>query len=143
MDRDIIDVVEKIQYHLQRDILEKGLSIEANPSSNYQIGTFRNYDKHPLVTWYNKGLTNDAEKLRHCPQLDVTINTDDQAVFGTSLENEFALMAVTLEKAVDENGELIYKKDMIYSWLNEIRKKGATRCFRQLRGENRIEEGNT
>lgn len=143
VDRDIVDVVQKIQYHLQREILEKGLAIEANPSSNYSIGTFRAYDKHPILAWYNKGLTNDREKLDRCPQLDVTINTDDQAVFGTSLENEFALMAVALEKAADEKGNLIYKKDMIYGWLNEIRKKGSTRSFRQLKGETRIEEGNS
>lgn len=131
VEQDIVRVVEKIQYHLQREILERGLAIEANPSSNYLIGTFRSYDRHPIVGWYNKGLTSDREELEKCPQLDVTINTDDQAVFGTSLENEFALMAVALEKAVDEEGNLKYKKDMIYDWLNHIREKGFTRCFKQ------------
>lgn len=140
IDRDIIGVVEKIQYHLQREVLEKGIAIETNPSSNYLISTFRAYEKHPIINWYNKGLTNDREQLDACPQLDVTINTDDQAVFGTSLENEFALMAVALEKAVDETGKLKYNKEMIYSWLDAIRRKGFTRCFQQERKEEREEE---
>ncbi len=135
----LINVIEEIQFHLQQEILEKGLAIEVNPSSNYLIGTFRSYDRHPIVSWYNKGLTDDPEELKRCPQLDVTINTDDQAVFGTSLENEFALMAVALEKAVDGNGNLKYKKDMIYDWLDAVRQKGFTRCFRQQRNDTRIE----
>lgn len=129
--QDIIWAVEQIQYFLQREILEKGIAIEANPSSNYLISTFRAYEKHPIIRWYNKGLTNDIEQLENCPQLDVTINTDDQTVFGTSLENEYALMAIALEKAVDEKGNPMYKKDMIYDWLDGIRRKGFTRCFRQ------------
>lgn len=132
---DIIAVIEEIQRCLQLEILEKGLAIETNPSSNFLIGTFRAYEKHPITNWYNKGLANDKEELNKCPQLDVTINTDDQAVFGTSLENEFALMAVALEKAVDEEGNLKYKKDMIYDWLDGIRQQGFTRCFYQLRDQ--------
>lgn len=140
IEQEMIQVVEQIQYYMQRELLDRGIAIETNPSSNYLIGTFRAYEKHPILNWYNKGLTNDREELEKCPQLDVLINTDDQAVFGTSLENEFALMAVALEKARDSEGNLKYKKDMIYDWLDDIRKKGFTRCFRQLRGNTGIEK---
>lgn len=129
--QDIINVAEQIQYCMQKEIMEKGIAIETNPSSNYLISTFRAYEKHPIIHWHNKGLTNDIGQLDECPQLDVTINTDDQSVFGTSLENEYALMAIALEKAVDDDGNPMYKKDMIYDWLDEIREKGFTRCFRQ------------
>lgn len=140
VEQDLIAVTEKIQRGLQLDILDKGLAIEANPSSNYLIGTFRSYDRHPIIQWYNKQLTWEREELESCPQLDVTINTDDQAVFGTSLENEYALMAITLERATDGNGNLRYKKDMIYDWLEEIRRKGFIRCFRQRRSGMAAEE---
>lgn len=140
IEQELIEVIEKIQHCLQLDIVEKGLAIETNPSSNYLIGTFRSYDKHPLMNWYNKKLTLNREELENCPQLDVTINTDDQAVFGTSLENEYALMAVALEKAVDEKGNPKYKKDMIYDWLENIRRNGFTRCFQQQLGEAVLEE---
>jgi hypothetical protein len=37
-------------------------------------------------------------EIDNCPQLSVSINTDDLGIFDTSLENEFALMAAALEK---------------------------------------------
>lgn len=128
---ELIRVVEKVQLCLQKEVLDCGLGIETNPSSNYLIGTFRSYAKHPIVNWYNKKLTYDKDSLANCTQLDVTINTDDQAVFGTSLENEYALLAIALEKARDEQGNLCYKKDMIYDWLNDIREIGLTRSFKK------------
>ena len=67
----------------------RGLGIETNPSSNYVIGTFKNYAKHPIFNFYNKGLTYDPAKLDDCAQLSVSVNTDDQGVFATSLENEY------------------------------------------------------
>ena len=36
-------------------------------------------------------------------QLSVSINTDDQGVFDTLLENEYALMALALKKKKDKN----------------------------------------
>lgn len=128
---ELIGLVEKVQIKLQLAILESGLTIETNPSSNYLIGTFRSYSKHPIINWHNKKLIYDQELLEQCPQLDVTINTDDQAVFGTSLENEYALLAVALEKMKDEKGNLCYKKDMIYDWLDNIREIGLLRSFKK------------
>ena len=113
--------------------MECGLAIETNPSSNYLIGDLLSYDRHPIINFHNKRLTEDLELLEKCPQLDVTINTDDQTVFGTSLENEYALMAVALEKARDDKGKLLYKKDRIYDWLDEIRETGLSRSFLQER----------
>ncbi len=124
-------VVEQIQRCLQREIADGGLCIETNPSSNVSIGTFGRYDKHPICKWYNKGLTNDLKALSECPQIDVTINTDDLAVFGTSLENEYALMAIALQKVKDETGKSVYNINMIYDWLNNIRRIGNFRCFNQ------------
>ncbi len=131
IDYELIHVVAQIQECMQRELVEKGLCIETNPSSNVLISTFGRYDRHPVVTWFNKGLTNDPELLNKCPQIDVTINTDDQAVFGTSLENEYALMAIAMEKVKDENGKPVYNINMIYDWLDHIREQGIIRCFNQ------------
>jgi len=78
---------------------------------------------------YNLGLTADPEKLSKCPQLFVSINTDDQGVFDTCLENEFALMAIALEKAKDENGKPLYNQAMIYDWLDRVRQMGIEMSF--------------
>lgn len=124
-----VKAVKEIQKKMQRIIAAKGIGIETNPSSNYLIGNFKRYDKHPIINFYNLGLTYDREKINDCSQLFVSINTDDQGVFGTYLENEYALMAIALEKAKDENGQPLYNQAMIYDWLDRIRQMGLEQSF--------------
>ena len=90
---------------------------------------FKKYIKHPILKFYNKGLVADSKKLAECEQLNVSINTDDQGVFNTSLENEYAYMALALEKAKDKDGKYLYKKSVIYQWLDDIRKMGIRQTF--------------
>ena len=117
---------------MQEMIAKRGIGIETNPSSNYMIGSFKRYDKHPITKWYNNGLTNDPLLLEQCPQIPVSINTDDQGVFSTYIENEYALMALALEKARDENGNRIYNRTMVYQWLDRIREMGIEQSFSSL-----------
>ena len=127
-----VQAVAEIQKALQIEIADRGIAIETNPSSNFLIGTFRRYEKHPIVRFYNKGLIHDAEKLRECPQIQVSVNTDDQGVFNTSLENEYALLARALELLTDQNDRPLYNKDDIYGWLDQIRKMGNEQSFGYL-----------
>lgn len=129
---DMIKAVAEVQKEMQKEVLHKGICIETNPSSNCLIGTFKEYDKHPIKNFYNLGLTNNHKELEDCPQLQVSINTDDQGVFCTSLENEYALVALSLEKQCDRDGKLLYNKTMIYEWLDHIRKMGLNHSFKQV-----------
>ncbi len=129
--RELMEVTEQIQRCLQKEIAGMGISVESNPSSNYMIGTFNRYDQHPIKNFYNKGLTADYKELMDNPQIDVTINTDDQAVFATSLENEYAYIALAMEKLRDEKGKNVYCRSMIYEWLNNIRRNSKKVCFLQ------------
>ncbi|MEY8392110.1 hypothetical protein AALA98_12210 [Lachnospiraceae bacterium 45-W7] len=124
-----VEAVAAIQKLMQREIAERGIAIETNPSSNYLIGTFRQYEKHPIIQFYNKGLVHDFKQLKDCPQLPVSINTDDQGVFSTSLENEYALMARALESVRDETGRPVYCRDDICEWLDRIRVMGNEQSF--------------
>lgn len=126
---DYIKLVTEVQKCYQDSIKNLNIGIECNPTSNYLIGTFDKYSKHPIVNFYNLGLELDPEKLKNCPQLFVSINTDDQGIFGTSLENEYALMAIAMEKEKDENGKRKYNQAMIYQWLDNIRKMGLEQSF--------------
>ena len=126
---DYIRGVKFIQKAMQWEISEKGIAIETNPSSNYMIGTFSKYDQHPITTFYNNGLTSERELLKSSSQIWVSINTDDQGIFNIKLENEYAFIARALEKKVDENGEKMYSKSMIYDWLDKIRKMGLNQSF--------------
>lgn len=129
IDHDMIEAIGKVRSMMQREICRIGIGIETNPSSNYLIGTFRRYDKHPITSWYNQGLTLDQSELERCPQLQVSINTDDQGVFSTYIENEYAYIALALEKCKDEYGQPMYNKTMILQWLDNVRRMGIDQSF--------------
>ncbi len=129
----MIEVVEQVQKHIQKEIAAMGVGVEANPSSNYLIGTFKRYDKHPLLQFYNIGLTADEKELQECPQISTSINTDDQGVFATSLENEYALMVLALERVKEKDGKEKYSRERIYKWLDDIREMGLRQSFLKIR----------
>lgn len=118
---DYISLVSEVQMMMLKDFKSRNISIECNPTSNYLIGTFKRYAKHPIIRFNNLGLSVDSEALQNCPQLSVSINTDDQGIFSTSLENEYALMAIALEKEKNEDGTLKYSPTLIYDWIDRIR----------------------
>ncbi|PKG51036.1 hypothetical protein [Olleya sp. 1-3] len=124
-----VKLVTLVQKEYQKHIQQLNIGIECNPTSNYLIGTIDKYSKHPIKNFFNLHLETDFNKIKDCPQLFVSINTDDQGVFGTSLENEYALLAIALEKEKDDEGKPKYKQKMIYDWLNEIRKMGLEQSF--------------
>ncbi|RYZ24906.1 MAG: hypothetical protein EOO10_19630 [Chitinophagaceae bacterium] len=126
---DYVKVVCEVQKHMQQAVKQNNIAIECNPTSNFLIGTFRRYDKHPIISFYNLGLTSNPKDISECNQLFVSINTDDQGIFGTSLENEYALMAIALEKAKNDNGRSKYSPTMIYQWLDNIRRMGIEQSF--------------
>lgn len=131
----VINAVKKVQKRLQWVIAQKGIGIETNPSSNALIGTFRRYDKHPIQNWYNNGLVTDHQQLAEVAQIQVSINTDDQGVFATYIENEYAYLALALEKMKDGNGDPKYSRTIIYDWINNIRKMGLSQSFADAEAE--------
>lgn len=124
-----IEGVIKVQKAMRSFIGRTGIGIECNPSSNLKISTMESYEEHPVVSLYNKDLEKDPEKLYENPHLFVSINTDDKGVFRTSLENEYALMACAMEKIRDKQGNPVYDRQMIYQWLDNIRKMGLQQSF--------------
>lgn len=126
----MIDVIVEVQKCMQKSVRERGIGIETNPSSNVLISTFKRYDKHPILNMYNIGLGDKNNK--EVPQLFVSINTDDQGVFDTLLENEYALMAIALEKVKDEKGNSIYNQAEIHDWIDKVREMGIEQSFRVI-----------
>lgn len=131
VDHQFVQCAKELQLKMRDWVAKKGVGIETNPSSNYLISSFRRYDKHPIFDFYNLGLTAKWEELENCPQMLVCINTDDQGIFSTYLENEYALLALALEKSLDENGEHKYNRSMIYQWINNVREMGINLSFGQ------------
>lgn len=126
-----IKAVVRLQTILQRQLERRGIGIETNPTSNVLIGNFNRYDRHPLTVFNDLGLFDAPDN----PHLFVSINTDDQGIFDTNLENEYALVARGLEQMTDEDGERLVSEDRIYGWLDHVRKMGLAQSFLNDRGE--------
>lgn len=124
---DYVKLVKEIQMKMRFEIARKGIFIECNPTSNYLIAGLKRYENHPIITFYNDELINGNDKS--CAQINVSINTDDQGVFDTSLENEYALMAYALENSRDRNG-LLYTPNKVYKWIDRVRKMGIEQKFK-------------
>lgn len=129
--QDYIHLIYKIQNAMMHDIANKQLMIECNPTSNKLIGGYNLYSDLPLKRFFNYGLTSDCSELDQCPQLSISINTDDLGVFSTSISNEYALIAIALEKIKNIDGTKKYNTHMIYNWLENIRKMGSACRFKK------------
>lgn len=121
---EIVEVVTQIQDKMIAEIAEKQIAIECNPSSNLKIGHFNRYDEHPIFRF------RPIDKNIHTPLLNVSINTDDRGVFGTSLYNEFSLIALALTKQRDEKGNRLYNDEAICEYIDHIRKNNLLQRFK-------------
>ena len=116
----IADVQEKMLCEIER----QNICVECNPTSNLLIGQIEGYRHHPILRFHNHGLN-----LNLPPHaISVSINTDDKGIFATSLEREYSLLALALEKEFAKEKE--NPPRTIYEWLDQIRKMAAEQRFR-------------
>lgn len=125
VDKRYADVVKQVQDCMIHQLVMRGIGIESNPSSNYLIGTIKKYDEHPILRFNSRKLGNVSTNM----SLSVSINTDDQGVFDTLLENEYALMLLALKKAKDDEGQYKYDIEDIYEWIDYVRSMGMQQVF--------------
>lgn len=127
---EIIELIEKVQHRMCHEISSLHLGIEANLTSNQFIGSMNKYIQHPIVKLNQMGLKwNDTETT--CSQMSVSINTDDRGIFDTSIEQEYALLALALEKEIDDKQEKRYQPRYVYQWLDNIREMGFEQKFKK------------
>ena len=81
------------------------------------------YDQHPILRFYNDGLSTPY-KPHH---LAVSINTDDQGVFSTSLGREYSLIALALER--NEMPPYVNSPRAIAEWLERVRQMANEQRF--------------
>lgn len=120
---DFYELLEMIQEQILCKIERKHIAIECNPSSNYKIGEMDRYDQHPILRFFNYGI--DTPYKPH--NIAVSINTDDQGVFSTSLEREYSLMALAMER-----NELKGHKNSpraVVEWLDRVREMSIEQRF--------------
>lgn len=125
----MVRVIDEIQRKMQKVVASLDLGIECNPSSNYLIGTFRDYCKHPIFAFNDTGLYDSSDN----PHIFTSINTDDLGVFDTTLENEYALMACALKNKNDyTHPDEQIPLERIYAWLDHIREMGCDQSFQHI-----------
>ena len=78
---------------LVEELRAKRIPLELNPSSNVRTGVCAGWEEHPLRRYFDAGLF-------------VTLNSDDPAFFGSTLENEYRLAAEVLGFTRAELAEL-------------------------------------
>ena len=117
------ECVDNIREQLLSKVERKHISIECNPTSNILIGEVSGYEDHPIVKFFNHGLKTSYPSHNIC----VSINTDDKGVMSTSLEREYSMMALSLEKSIKRENENSPRN--ILDWLNQVRKMSQEQLF--------------
>jgi hypothetical protein len=105
-----------LQDDMLRDISRRGIAIEANPSSNVAIGPIDRYRDHPIFRWHPPGA--DPNAIRPL----VVIGTDDPAIFGMELAQEYAALACAAQQRGHSPREIL-------AWLHDLRKTGLQLLF--------------
>lgn len=116
-----LDFLRLMQDAMQRFLIGKGISIECTPSSNALIGTFRAYEKHPVFRFCR---VEQEESSLH-----VSINTDDQGVFDTSLPFEYALIASALSQQKKLGTDRCFSDQEIEQYLQRLIRMGWEQVF--------------
>ncbi len=127
---DSISSVELKLYEAIQDLCietyaDKGVILEACPTSNIYIGRFKHYHEHPIYrwhppeeTWLEKGGKFNKYGLRN-GSVPVCINSDDSALMPTTIRNEHR---VVKEAAINHFGVGVNKAE---DWIDRIRQKGV------------------
>ena len=114
-----VAAIEQIRLTFLKKVEDNQYCIESNPTSNRKIGDFNRYDEHPAMQFYHFEEIPDEQEF----YISTSFNTDDKGVFSTSLEREYALMAMSLWKKTGANWSKIYQ------WLKGIRNNGVHQAF--------------
>lgn len=126
VDQRYAELVYQVQNKMIAQLTRDSIAIETNPSSNYLIGTIQKYDEHPILRFNSRKLRTPEKNM----SLSVSINTDDQGVFDTLLENEYALMTLALKKSKDTDNQPLYDIEDIYEWVDYVREMGLEQSFK-------------
>lgn len=131
---DELEAIIAIQDHLMHVIDDKGIVIEACPTSNVYIGRFENYGAHPVFRWnppdaamLAPGGKFNRFGLRRGP-VAVCLSTDDPAIMPTTILAEHHLMR---EAAIRAHG---VSRAAAQDWINRVRITGVELFRRTHKG---------
>ncbi|MEG2070589.1 MAG: hypothetical protein RR034_04370 [Bacteroidales bacterium] len=122
-----VEIVKQLQRLMRNHLLCKGIAIESNPTSNFLISNLQMHKEVPLYNLFPIEEI-DTDTVR----LNVSINTDDQGVFYTSLVKEYTLLVAALQQQYLPDGiTRKYSNDKILTWIEKLIGNGKAQCFRR------------
>lgn len=122
-----VELTRQLQIKMRNYVLEKGVAVESCPSSNFLISNLDDFKEIPTFKLFPI-----VESQDNFIRLNVSINTDDQGIFFTSLQKEYAMLAGTLREERDEKGLRIHSDDKILNWIEHLINNGKQQCFRSI-----------
>ncbi|CAQ81916.1 hypothetical protein VSAL_p840_57 (plasmid) [Aliivibrio salmonicida LFI1238] len=120
-----IDLYEAIQDLLMERYSNKGIILEACPTSNLYIGRFKKYHEHPIFRWNppNPDWLKPGEKFNRFGlrkgAVPVCVNTDDSGLMPTTIDNEHRV--IKLAAIIHYNIGTCRAEE----WITSIRQKGV------------------
>jgi adenosine deaminase len=121
---DYVKLVRQLQIMIRNLVLSKGVAIESNPSSNFLISKLDKIIELPVFQLFPV-----EESENDFIRLNVSVNTDDQGIFYTSLVKEYTLLAGALQNEFHSNGLRKYSGDKILNWINHLIDNSKEQCF--------------
>jgi adenosine deaminase len=101
---------------LLRFLAERGIPVETCPLSNVRTGVIASIERHPVRLFHERGIR-------------ISVNTDDPAMFGNSLAEEYCLLESRLGFSKDEIKGILLDT-VSASWMAEDEKRRLTHRFR-------------
>ena len=121
--KDEIDFWEAVQDYLLQMCADKGIILEANPSSNVAISEIKRYCDHPVFRWSPLSDDDIAPNGKYnrfglrSGRVRVCVNSDDPGIFNTTLQNEFHLLEETAKSQASA--------ERVKGWIDYLRKEGV------------------
>ncbi len=126
-----LELCHNVEERMIDEVQRHQLVVEVNPTVNRFIGAMGRLEEHHIFR-----MTLDQKK-RLTRRVRVTVNTDNPAVFNTSLSHQYYLLGENLIERGEPEAEVV-------EWLEWLRKNGEDYSFvRQLpsiQGERRSDE---
>lgn len=116
-------LIKKIQDRMIKWIKEKKICIETTPTSNVRIGKLGKYEDLPLYRFAKINKRPDRRVI-------VSVNTDDKGLFATSLQREFALLALALKKQRIRGNVQRWSDQEIYDYVKHLAEAGSINRFK-------------
>jgi adenosine deaminase len=110
----LIKKYKQLQEYIKDKIINKGIIIDTNPTSNLLIGDFESYKEYYITNLSSPKNNN----------IIVTVNSDDPLIFNTNLTNEFAMLYDFLIEKNEYGG-----KNEILDWIDTIRENALQYSF--------------